>query len=178
MFRLSPVSLLALNSSFALWPVSSPTGCSPWLTYSQILMHWEEVQDVELILALLLTPMCPGAGPCLFWEVSFSICKWRECSRHLSLAMLLPTVCDDVIGLSLATYLLESFRDTFFWPCRFPVFVLLRSYLHIKTDFIFSSILAPLTVPVRQARLLLPRAAHTWPSVHTSRPGMLIRSSE
>lgn len=32
-------------------------------------------------------------------------------------------------------------------------FVLLLSYLHIKTDLIFS-ILAPLTVPVRQARLL------------------------
>ena len=27
----------------------------------------EEVQDAELLfLALLLTPMCPGAGPCLF----------------------------------------------------------------------------------------------------------------
>ena len=103
--------------------------------------------------------MCPRTSPCLLWEVSFSICKMKRMPRHLSLAMLVPTVCGDV-GFSPWQHAYRSLSGT---PSSDHAdslcFVLLLSYLHIKTDLIFS-ILAPLTVPVRQARLLTKGCPH------------------
>lgn len=130
------------------------------------------MQDTELLfLALLLTPTCPGASPFLFGEVSFSICKMKRMPRRLSLAMLVPTVCDDVriFGFSPWQHAHWSLSGT---PSSDHAYslcsILFLSYLHIKADLVFST-LAPLVFPVRQARLLTKGCPHLAPR-HTCRP--------
>lgn len=96
MFRLSSISLLPLSSSFALYParsywLASPAHCFP----SCVALDEAQVTEI-LFLALLLSPMYPGASPFLSLEVSFSICKMKRMPRHLSPAVLVPAVCANV----------------------------------------------------------------------------------
>lgn len=133
MFRLSPISLLSLSSSFALYPARSYWLASPAHFFPSF-VALDEVQVTKvLFLALLLSPMYPGASPFLSLEVSFSICKMKRMPRHLSPAILVPAVVIMFIYLALVPgrVLIGVFWGHLLLTLQFPCFLLL-SYLHVK----------------------------------------------